>query len=68
MAEAGAEVKQRAGEALRASTDTARDKFKEAADAAKDVASGAVDQLQEQARRTATHRRRFCRALCRQHP
>jgi gas vesicle protein len=50
VADAGAEVKQRAGEALRASTDTARNKFKEAADAAKDVASGTADQLQEQTR------------------
>ena len=40
MADAGAEVKQRAGEAMRASADMARDKFKEAADAAKNVASG----------------------------
>jgi hypothetical protein len=50
VADAGAEMKQRAGDALRASTDVARDKFKEAADAAKDVASGTVDQLQEQTR------------------
>jgi len=50
VADAGAEIKQRAGDALRASTDVARDKFKEAADAAKDVASGTVDQLQEQTR------------------
>src|SRR3954471_12576109 len=49
-ADAGAEVKHRAGDALRASTDVARDKFKEAADAAKDVASGTMDQVQEQAR------------------
>jgi gas vesicle protein len=48
VADAGAEVKQRAGEALRASTDTARDKFKEAADAARDVASGTADHLQDQ--------------------
>jgi gas vesicle protein len=50
MADAGAEMQQRASDALRASTDVARDKFKEAADAAKDVASGTVDQLQEQTR------------------
>ena len=50
VADAGAEITQRAGDALRASTDVARDKFKEAADAAKDVASGTVDQLQEQTR------------------
>jgi gas vesicle protein len=50
VADAGAEVKQRAGDALRASTDVARDKFKEATDAARDVASGTADQLQDQAR------------------
>ena len=50
VADAGAEVKQRADEALRASTDAAREQFKEAADAAKDVASGTADQMQEQAR------------------
>ena len=50
VADAGAELKQCAGDALRASTDVARDKFKEAADAAKDMASGTVDQLQEQTR------------------
>ena len=43
MVDAGAEMKQRAGDALRASTDVARDKFKEAADAAKDVASGTAE-------------------------
>jgi gas vesicle protein len=42
-------MKQRAGDALRASTDIARDKFKEAAVAAKDVASGTADQFQGQA-------------------
>jgi gas vesicle protein len=50
VADAGAEVKQRAGDALRASADIARDKFKDTADAAKDVASGTADQLEEQAR------------------
>ena len=50
MADAGAEVKQRADDALRASSDVARDKFKEAADAAKDVASETVDQFQGEAR------------------
>jgi gas vesicle protein len=50
MADAGAEIKQRAGDALRASTETARDKFKEAADAAKEAAAGAADRLQDQAR------------------
>jgi ElaB/YqjD/DUF883 family membrane-anchored ribosome-binding protein len=36
MADAGAEIKQRAGDVLRASTETARDKFKEAADQARE--------------------------------
>ena len=38
---------------LRASTDVAHDKFKEAADAAKDVASGAADRFQDQARKNS---------------
>ncbi|MCC8955151.1 hypothetical protein H8B02_17375 [Bradyrhizobium sp. Pear77] len=50
MADAASEMKQRAGDALRASTDVARDKFKEAADAAKNVASGTVDQIEDHAR------------------
>ncbi|MBV9705015.1 MAG: hypothetical protein JO163_20010, partial [Methylobacteriaceae bacterium] len=50
MADAGAEVKQRAGDALQASTDVARDKFKEAADTAKDVASATAEQIEGQAR------------------
>ena len=50
VAEAGAEMKQRAGDALRSSTDTAREKFKEAADAAKGAVAGAADGLQDQAR------------------
>jgi gas vesicle protein len=50
VADAGAEIKQRAGDALRTSTETARDKFKEAADAAKDAAAGAADRFQDQAR------------------
>lgn len=49
VAEAGAEVRQRAGDALRASTDVAREKFKEAADAARDVAEGAADRFQDKA-------------------
>ena len=49
VADAGAEIKQRAGDALRASTDIAREKFKEAADAAKDAAAGAADRFQDQA-------------------
>ena len=50
VADAGAEIKQRAGGALKASTDTARDKFKEAADAARDAGAGAADSFQDQAR------------------
>ncbi|QOZ65927.1 hypothetical protein [Bradyrhizobium arachidis] len=50
IGDAGGEMKQRAGEALQASADMARDKFGEAADAAKNVASGTVDQIQERAR------------------
>ena len=50
VADAGAEIKQRAGDVLRASTDTAREKFNEAADAAKDAAAGAADRFQDQAR------------------
>ena len=64
----GAEMKQRAGDALRASTDMARDKFKEAADAAKDVASGTADQIEDQAREKQRSGARFHRAICRQHP
>lgn len=50
IGDAGAEIKQRAGEALQASADMARDKFSEATDAAKNVASGTVDQIQERTR------------------
>ena len=50
VADAGAELKQRAGDALKASTDVAQDKLQEAAEAAKDVASGAADRLQDQVR------------------
>ena len=50
VADAGAEIKQRAGDVLRASTDAAREKFKEAADAAKEAAAGAADRFQDQAR------------------
>lgn len=49
VAEAGSDLKRRAGEALRDSTDMAQDKFKEAASAAKNVATGAAERLQEQA-------------------
>ena len=68
VVDAGAEMKQRAGDALRASTDIARDKFKEAADAAKDVASGTADQTPGPGAREAAVGRRFHRAICRQHP
>jgi hypothetical protein len=47
---AGAEISERAGDAFRASTDATREKFKEAADAAQGVASGAMDQIQDRAR------------------
>jgi gas vesicle protein len=50
MAEAGATVKQRADEAFQATADVAQDKFKEAGDAAKDLASGTMDQIRGQAR------------------
>jgi hypothetical protein len=50
VADAGAEVKERAADALRASTDVAGDKFKEAADAAKDVAAETVEKFQGEAR------------------
>jgi gas vesicle protein len=50
VVDAGAEVRQRAGDALRASTDVARDKFKEAADAARDVAEGAAERFQDKAK------------------
>ncbi|MET4476517.1 gas vesicle protein [Bradyrhizobium sp. F1.13.3] len=50
MTEAGATVKQRAGEAFQATADVAQDKFKEAGDAAKDLASGTMDQIRGQAR------------------
>ncbi|GKQ53513.1 hypothetical protein [Bradyrhizobium sp. Ce-3] len=49
VASAGAEVKQRAGDALRASTDLARDKFEEAADQAMEAAEGAADRFQDKA-------------------
>ena len=50
VADAGAEIKQRAGDALRASSDTVGEKFREAADAAKGAVAGAADGLQDQAR------------------
>ena len=48
MADAGADMKQRAGETLRAAGDTARDKFQEATEAAKNMASDTADKLQDQ--------------------
>lgn len=50
LVETGAQMKQRAGDALRASTDVAREKFKEAADAAKGVAAETAERVQEEAR------------------
>ena len=50
VADAGAEIKQRAGDALRTSAGIARDRFKEAANVAKDVASRTADHLQDQSR------------------
>jgi hypothetical protein len=47
ITDAGADVRQRAGDALRASTDVARDKFKEASDAAAEVAKAAGDRVQD---------------------
>jgi hypothetical protein len=49
VADAGADLKQRAGDVLRASTEVARDKFKEASDAAKDAAAGTADRLKDRA-------------------
>jgi hypothetical protein len=49
IADAGADVRQRTGDALRASADVARDKFKEASDAAGQVAEDAADRFQEKA-------------------
>jgi hypothetical protein len=48
LAEVGSEVKERAGEAMTASMDMARDKIAAATDAAKDALSGAADKLQDQ--------------------
>jgi hypothetical protein len=49
ITDAGADVRQRAGDALRASTDVARDKFKEASDAAAEVAKATADRVQDKA-------------------
>ena len=50
MADAGADMKQRADETLRAAGDTARDTFQEATEAAKNMASDTADKLQDQVR------------------
>jgi hypothetical protein len=50
IADTGAELKERAADALQASTSVAGEKFKETAEAAKDVASGTIDQLKDHAR------------------
>jgi ElaB/YqjD/DUF883 family membrane-anchored ribosome-binding protein len=50
LAGAGDEMKQRAGDALRVSTEVARDKLKEVVDTAKDVATDTAGKVQEQAR------------------
>lgn len=63
VADAGAEVKQRAGDALRASTDAARDKFKEASDAAAEVAQGAADRFQDKAEEQQRFRADFVSRL-----
>lgn len=48
VADVGADLKQRAGDALKASTDVVQDKLKEAAESATEMASGAAGHLQEQ--------------------
>lgn len=50
IADAGTEVRQRADEILRSSSEMGREKLKDVADAAKGVASDTADRLQEQAR------------------
>jgi gas vesicle protein len=50
MADAGADMTQRAGETLRAAGDTARDTFQDATEAAKNMASDTADKLQDQVR------------------
>jgi HD-GYP domain-containing protein (c-di-GMP phosphodiesterase class II) len=48
VANAGADLKQRASDASKASTEVAEGKLKQAADAAKNMASGAADHFQDQ--------------------
>lgn len=50
LTKAGSDVKQRASDAFQASTDTAREKFGEAAELAKSVASETFDRVQDQAK------------------
>ena len=47
---AGSEMKERAGTAVQASSDVARDTLQEATDAVKDLASGTLDQIQDRTR------------------
>ena len=63
VADAGAEVRQRAGDALRPSTDVARDKFEEAADAARDVVEEASDRFQDEAEKQQRFGADFVRRL-----
>jgi len=50
VADAGAEIKQRASDALRTSAGIAHDRFQEAANVAKDLTSRTADDLQDQSR------------------
>jgi len=50
LVDTGSEMKQRAGQALRGSTEVASDQFRQATDAAKDAASKTADDLQDKAR------------------
>ena len=50
VAAAGGEMKERAGSALQASSNVARETLQEMADSVKDMASSTVDQIQGQAR------------------
>ena len=63
VADAGAEVRQRAGDTLRPSTDVARDKFEEAADAARDVVEEASDRFQDEAEKQQRFGADFVRRL-----
>lgn len=50
LANAGAEIKQRTSDAFQASAEVAREKFGEAADLARSVASETLDRVQDQAK------------------